>query len=1072
MFTAIFRHELKYWFKNPSVYVYAVAILLMATGIMAGISGVFGEESSGFKGISNAPLQLYSFITLFNKLLLLLLPAIIGNGIYRDYASKTDRILYTYPFSKAGYLSGKFLSAFTVVILISAMAGMGLFIGTLLPGVDASLIAPYDLQVYLQLYGTYLLPNLLFSGILVFTVVAFSRNIYAGFITAVVLLIGREILARLAGSPESNWSPALLLDPFAETATHFYTRHLTAVERNEQPIPLGAAVIYNRFFWLICSALLAGFIYRHFSFHQNARFFSIKKKKMSGEIPHGQRPVAVPVVAGHFSALQQCRVAWRIALSDLRYTWTSGAFLSILVAGCLFVLILLLQMNAPYETRILPRSWVMLAFPVFFFSLLIQWMTFLYAGIFIQRAKTAGMQDLIDVTPVSNWALLLSKVLALALMQMLLLTVLMLAGMSVQAYQGYYHFEPEHYLFDLFGIHLVAFVIWAFAAVFVQTLFTNPYIGLFFLIIGSFGIEQLPQLGIKALVCRFNQDPQPYFFLQYSDLSGYGHALLPYFLYKLYWLVFGLILFCLSLLFWQRGTPLAFRERLALARKHCKGRPAFALTALAVLFCSMGAWLQHSGRTLPRVLTDKETEQVTARADQQYGRYAGAIQPRIIRVAVNMHIYPESLRFQSDGVYIMVNKSAQPIDSLLVSTDFTVRTNYRFDRAALLFYRDTAAHFDMHLLEKSLLPGDTMQLIFEIQNIPNNLLYKNSVVERNGSFITSAIYPAMGYYMPFPNENPPALNNHYRSIDSDYIDFEAIVSTSADQTAITPGYLQRQWSEQDRQYFHYKSSTPVTSDFVITSGRYEVKRDAWKNIPLEIYYHKGHEHNLDHLMQGMKATLDYCEHYFSPYQHRQLRIIEYSRTQGDFGQSFANTIPVSEISFIMDNDDAREGSLNLSFLGASHELAHQWWGHQVIPADVPGLRMITESTAEYVSLQVLKRRYGAEKAQLFLKKARDIYLQKRAADTEAEKPLMYNTGLQKTHIPYQKGVLTLNAMSLHIGEERLNGALQAYLNKVKFQTAPYTTSREMVHYIRQATPDSLQYLIRDLFETVKNPPTL
>ncbi len=1066
MFAAIFRYELKYWFKNASVYVYAVAILLMATGMMAGISGVFGKDSSGFKGISNAPLQLYSFLTLFNKLLLLVLPAIIGNSIYRDYASKIDTILYSYPFSKADYLSGKFLSAFTVISLVSALAGLGLFIGTRLPGVDASLIAPFDLQVYLQLYGMYLIPNLLFSGLIVFAVVAFSRNIYAGFITAVIVLICREILARLAGSPESSMSPALLLEPFGESATHFYTRHLTPAERNHLPIPLGAAVVYNRLFWLTCSALLAWFVYRYFSFHQNTRFFPIKKKKSGGEISHSQRPVAVPIVAGHFSSLQQCRVACNIAWSDLRYAWTSGAFLSILVAGCLFVLILLLQMNAPYETRILPHTWVMLAFPVFFFSLLIQWMTFLYAGVFIQRAKTAGMQDLIDVTPVSSWVLLLSKVLALVGMQMLLLIVLMLAGMSVQAYQGYYHFEPGHYLFDLFGIHLVAFVIWAFAAVFVQTLFTNPYIGLFFLMIGSFGIDQLPQLGIKALVCRFNQDPHPSFFLQYSDLSGYGHALLPYFLYKLYWLVFGLILFYLSLLFWQRGVKLSFRERLALARKRCKGRPAFALTALIVLFCSMGAWLHHSGQTLPRVLTDKETDQVTALADQQYGRYAGAVQPRVVRVAVNMHIYPESLRFQSDGVYVMVNKSAQPIDSLFVSTALTVQTRYRFDRAAILLHRDSTAHFDIHRLHKSLLPGDTMHLHFELQNIPNNLLYKNSIIERNGSFITSAIYPAMGYYMPFPNENPPALNNHYRSIDSDYVDFEAIVSTGADQTAITPGYLQRQWSEQGRQYFHYKSSTPVTSDFVITSGRYEVKRDAWKNIPLEIYYHKGHEHNLEHLMEGMKATLDYCEHYFSPYQHRQLRIIEYSRTQGDFGQSFANTIPVSEISFIMDNDDAREGSLNLSFLGASHELAHQWWGHQVIPADVPGLRMITESTAEYISLQVLKRHYGTEKAQLFLKKARDIYLQKRAADTDTEKPLMYNTGLQKKHIPYQKGVLAMDAMSRHIGEERLNGALQAYLNKVKFQTAPYTTSREMVDYIRKTTPDSLQYLIRDWFETV------
>ena len=57
-------------------------------------------------------------------------------------------------------------------------------------------------------------------------------------------------------------------------------------------------------------------------------------------------------------------------------------------------------------------------------------------------------------------------------------------------------------------------------------------------------------------------------------------------------------------------------------------------------------------------------------------------------------------------------------------------------------------------------------------------------------------------------------------------------------------------------------------------------------------------------------------------------------------------------------------------------------------------------------------------------------------------------------------------MSQYLGEARFNAAIQAYLEKVKYQSQPYTTSLEMLDYIRAATPDSLQYLVRDNFETV------
>jgi ABC-2 type transport system permease protein len=77
---------------------------------------------------------------------------------------------------------------------------------------------------------------------------------------------------------------------------------------------------------------------------------------------------------------------------------------------------------------------------------------------------------------------------------------------------------------------------------------------------------------------------------------------------------------------------------------------------------------------------------------------------------------------------------------------------------------------------------------------------------------------------------------------------------------------------------------------------------------------------------------------------------------------------------------------------------------------------------------------------------------------------MYNDG--QGYIRYQKGSLVFYALSDYIGEEVLNNALKTYVEKVKFQEAPYTTSIDMVNHIKAVTPDSLQYVIKDMFETI------
>jgi ABC-2 type transport system permease protein len=77
---------------------------------------------------------------------------------------------------------------------------------------------------------------------------------------------------------------------------------------------------------------------------------------------------------------------------------------------------------------------------------------------------------------------------------------------------------------------------------------------------------------------------------------------------------------------------------------------------------------------------------------------------------------------------------------------------------------------------------------------------------------------------------------------------------------------------------------------------------------------------------------------------------------------------------------------------------------------------------------------------------------------------MFNENQQYIH--YNKGSLVLYALSDFIGERQMNDALKGYIKQVAFQEPPYTNSPEFVSHLDRATPDSLKYVIDDMFRTI------
>jgi aminopeptidase N len=180
-------------------------------------------------------------------------------------------------------------------------------------------------------------------------------------------------------------------------------------------------------------------------------------------------------------------------------------------------------------------------------------------------------------------------------------------------------------------------------------------------------------------------------------------------------------------------------------------------------------------------------------------------------------------------------------------------------------------------------------------------------------------------------------------------------------------------------------------------------------------------------------------------------------------------VPFSEaIGFIGRVKDPED--IDFTYFVVAHELAHQWWGHQLIGGQVQGSNMMSEALAEYSALRVMARKYGEANMRKFLKRELDGYLRGRAGEVRREPPL----GLvqREPYVWYQKGSLVLYALADYIGEDKVNLALHKFLMKYRYANAdaalsgPYPDTRQFLEALRAETPAGLQYYLDDAFERI------
>ncbi|HSP16122.1 MAG TPA: M1 family aminopeptidase [Thermoanaerobaculia bacterium] len=1079
MFAEIFRFEARFHLKQLLFYVALIIFFLLTFGAVTSDSVQIGGSIGNVN--RNAPFVIMQFLLIMSVFSIFTTTAFVSNAALRDYDLGTDSLFFSSPIRKRDYLLGRFAGAIFISFLIYIGVVLGIMIGSFMPWLEKERIGGFTLTPYVFSLLVLILPSLLLIGAIFFAIAALTRSTMATYAGAVALLVGYVVVNAIVGNSLEWEKTASLFDPFGLTPFAIATRYWTVHERNTQVLALQGVFLWNRILWLGVAFAIFAFTMARFRFEAvtNKRRRKVEPRPSPAAV-EARGPASLLVVRRFDTSAWLSQFASTVGL-ELATIMKSVTFIVLVVLGLVNTISGASFADDLFDTKIYPVTGVMVRVingAFLLFALII--ITF-YAGEIVWRERQLKLNEVADSMPAPNSAVWAGKLAALISIVYMLLVAATLGTVIVQSVKGYHNYEFALYgkaVFLQTGIPLVLLAVLAFG---LQVVLNNKYLGFLVMLLYFVSLPVLPAMHFEHNLYRLGQTPPA----PYSDMNGYGQFVAPIVWFNLYWTLFAGLLVIAAHLLWVRGTDTAWRYRARIARLRF-GRPAaIAFAVLAIAFVATGSFIFYNTNVLNRYRTSEDAEKRQATYEKKYKRYEYLPMPKITDAQADVDIFPERRALSIRGSYRLVNRTGAPLSELHVSMSPDV-PNYSVSiPGATVRMADKELGYTIYRLSPPLAPGASLPMRYAVAVESHGFVNGtgNTDIVANGTFINNfAYFPHLGYVsigelqdrnkrkkygLPpvqrLPKiDDPRARNVNELTGESDWMNLDTTVSTSPDQIAIAPGYLQKEWTANGRRYFRYKTTSPILGFWSYLSARYQVKRDRWKDVNIEIYYDAKHPYNVQRMIDGVKRSLDYYTANFSPYQHKQVRILEFPR-YGRFAQSFPNTIPFSEsIGFIADLRD--KNAIDYVFYVTAHEVAHQWWAHQVIGAQVQGATMITETMAQYSALMVMEKEYGRDKMRKFLAHELNSYLQGRGGELVAEMPLMLVEN--QPYIHYRKGSLVMYALRDYAGEENVDAALRRIIGRWGFQGPPYVRTVDLVNEFRASAPPQEQSIIHDLFETI------
>ena len=600
MFWTFFWFEMKLRMRSVSTYIFFLipfAMMFFSVSVAD-----FGPIGTG-KVLMNGPYALLNCYGQFTAFGAILIAAIFGPAILRDFQQDTYALIFTKPVKKFDYLGGKWLASFVVTLFVFSGLVLGGIVGTVMPWADKTRLAPVHLMAYLRPFFDITVIEIFFLGALFYCVAALSRRIVVVYLQGVALLAIYLILAIsviTTNKLERFWPS--VVDPLGLVFMTSLMRYWTVAERNTRLLDWSGAFLWNRLVWMGIGVVALGLTYALFPMSAEALAGkrANKKAKEAAEAEEQEKKTRVrgvtqlPAVTQEFQGGNDVD-AVRVDDADADEEYFAGdSVLGNRVADGDF-----LRRSTDtspgnrVECDVWPVTYLMLNVLQGGGFLFMYIVVALYAGELIWRERDVRFDQIHDALPEKDWADWLSKFAALALVQLLLLTIVMVVGVVMQAVGGFYRFEILHYVAELYLIWLPQLLMVVLLALFVHTVVSNKFVGHAIIIGFIILIPVLYRYGIENRLELYGEIT-PY---TYSDMNGYGHFVKALLWVNVYWLGIGGLLGVLAIGLARRGTETKFSVRMKLMRQRFPRLVGAALVC-AGLAVAAGGWFYYNAHVM------------------------------------------------------------------------------------------------------------------------------------------------------------------------------------------------------------------------------------------------------------------------------------------------------------------------------------------------------------------------------------------------------------------------------------------------------------------------------------------
>jgi ABC-type transport system involved in multi-copper enzyme maturation permease subunit len=148
MFFHIFLFELRYWLRQPIVYIFLLINALLVFGATSSDDITIGGSIGNVH--KNAPYVVEFYFANLSLICLLMITAFFNSAAARDFSEKTSQIFFSTPLKKRDYLLGRFAGALVISIIPFLGVSLGSILGSMMPWLDADRVGPIFWTAHLE----------------------------------------------------------------------------------------------------------------------------------------------------------------------------------------------------------------------------------------------------------------------------------------------------------------------------------------------------------------------------------------------------------------------------------------------------------------------------------------------------------------------------------------------------------------------------------------------------------------------------------------------------------------------------------------------------------------------------------------------------------------------------------------------------------------------------------------------------------------------------------------------------------------------------------------------------------